>query len=469
MRSILWVFCGLWLAAVATAGEVQELRSEVKELASENADMRAQLEVALRQIAAIQAQVSAGVPPVSASPLDQAVQEIEKTSTERGMDRKQASGPEGGRRGIPRLAAIGASINAAAGSSTVRDSMLKDLQGGGHDPHKRGFTLQQAELSILGAVDPYLNAEAHLLFFIDPNGETKVELEEAFVTTQALPYGLQLEAGQFFTEFGRINPTHPHAWNFLDQPVILTRMFGGDGMRGPGVRGSWLVPLPWFSELHIGAQNANGETMTSFLATDANVGGSTFLSRETRSLDDLVYLLRWVNGFDLSDTWSTQFGVSKVYGPNSTGKDGMTSIVGADFVAKWRPENQRRGWPFVILEGEALHRTYKVDNSPGVAETTLRDWGVVAQGLWGFCERWAAGLRAEYAAGSGSSTTVRSTDPLRDDRLRVSPLLVFYPTEFSRIRFQTNYDKADHLREDSALSFWLGVDISVGDHPAHQF
>ena len=52
----------------------------------------------------------------------------------------------------------------------------------------------------------------HLVNFIDPiQGDTVVELEEAIMTTRSLPKGLQLKAGQFLTEFGRINPTHPHA------------------------------------------------------------------------------------------------------------------------------------------------------------------------------------------------------------------------------------------------------------------
>lgn len=39
-------------------------------------------------------------------------------------------------------------------------------------------------------------------------------------------------------------------------------------LRAPGVRLGWLLPVPWFSEVHLGAQNANGETMLSFLASD---------------------------------------------------------------------------------------------------------------------------------------------------------------------------------------------------------
>ena len=98
-----------------------------------------------------------------------------------------------------------------AGTSTEDDESLQTLQGGGHDPRKRGFTVQNIELSLTGAVDPYLTGEAHLVFFLDPlSGETHVELEETFLTTTSLSHGLQLEAGHFFTEFGRLNPRHPH-------------------------------------------------------------------------------------------------------------------------------------------------------------------------------------------------------------------------------------------------------------------
>ena len=156
----------------------------------------------------------------------------------------------------------------AAGSSTKREEELQTLQGGGHDPRKRGFTLQNVDAPSWEPLIPILPVNAHIVYFIDPlKGDSVFELEEAFLTTTSLPYGLQLKAGQFVTEFGQINSRHPHAWDWQDQPVINTRLFGPDGMRGPGFRLGWLMPTPWFSELYLGMQNANGETMASFLAS----------------------------------------------------------------------------------------------------------------------------------------------------------------------------------------------------------
>jgi hypothetical protein len=378
----------------------------------------------------------------------------------------------------------------AAGWSTEGDAALQDLQGGGHDPRKRGFTVQNTELSLSGAVDPYLTGEAHIIYFIDPiSGETAIELEEVFMTTTSLPYGLQLEAGHFFTEFGRINPQHPHQWHWQDQPIINTRLFGPDGMRGPGFRLAWLTPLPWFSELHFGTQNANGETMASFLASDEffeerPIGGRPFVDREVKSTKDMLYLARLDNAWDLTDTTTMKIGVSGLAGPNATGPEGETRIYGADLVMKWRPQQAKRGWPFLILESEIMKRSYKAEaativddsdpsNTIDLAEETLTDWGYYAQLLYGFKPGWAAGLRYEYAAGSGESVVDsvvgRDNDPFRNDRSRISPLLTWMPSEFSRIRVQYNYDRADHLEEKDAHSVWLGFEFIYGAHAGHAF
>jgi hypothetical protein len=388
----------------------------------------------------------------------------------------------------------------SVGTSSVPDDELADLQGGGHDPARRGFNLTNLELSMLGAVDPYLDGEGHLIYFIDPEGESQFELEEAFITTRMLPFGLeeqglQLEFGQMFTEFGRINPEHPHAWDWQDQPVVLTRFFGGDGMRGVGTRVDWLLPAPWFSELSAGVQNAQGETMTSFLASEETfeerpIGGRPFDSQGTQSFDDLVYLLRLVNGFDLGETWAAQVGVSGLYGPNATGGAGRTWIYGADWVLKWTPLSSDRGWPFVTIEGELARRSYHADSFFGCVDPdtdpctdpvsldseTFTDWGGYLQALWGFRRGWSVGLRGEYATGNddvyepGSFYATRSQDPFRGNRVRISPLLVFQPSEFSRFRLQYNADNADFLTgDDDAQSVWIGVEFLIGSHPAHRF
>lgn len=397
-----------------------------------------------------------------------------------------------------RLVDISLDALISAGTSTATDPQLQFLQGGGHDPRKRGFTVQNVELSFVGAVDPYLNAEAHIVYFVDPiTGDSQVELEEAYFTTQKLPYGLQLKGGQFLSEFGIINPTHPHQWEWLDEPIINVRLFGPDGMRAPGARLGWLAPLPWFSEVLFSMQNANGSGMTSFLGNESffqerSMGGRPFVTREVKSLNDLVYLGHWTNSWDLGDEVTMKLGFSGAYGPNASGPDGQTLIYGADLKMKWRPVNNFRGWPFLLFQSEIMRRNYYADrfflsesssasgNPIYLPKETLVDWGLYAQLLWGFKKDWAAGLRFEYATGSGDDLHVnfqtgnvtvlsRNLDPFRDDRYRLSPLLMWQPTEFSRFRLQYNYDRYKLPGWRDASTVWLGVEFMLGAHAAHKY
>jgi hypothetical protein len=370
---------------------------------------------------------------------------------------------------------IGLSGSLAAGGSTADNADLARLERGHHDPHVNGFTLQNAELFVGGSVDPYFDAQANIALTIDSNGDTTIELEEAFFVTRSLPHGLQVKGGQYSTEFGRLNVQHPHQWDFVDQAVILTRLFGEDGLRSQGARVAWLTPLPWFSELTFGAQNAKGGTAASFLGAAGDsvsgIAGTPFVlqDRQVRNLGDLLYSARWLNGVELTQTVNANLGVSGASGPNATGSETNTHIVGGDVYVKWQPIDSVRGFPFVAFQGEALYRSYEVLDETDPARTTLHDWGLYGQAKWGFSPGWVAGLRLDYANGDGDN----ATDPFRDRRWRLSPNITWRPSEFSKVRLQYNRDWAQYLEgtdeKGNADTVWLQVEFSLGSHFAHTF
>lgn len=372
-------------------------------------------------------------------------------------------------------------VLAAGGGSTVPEGEQRALEGGAHDPKNRGFTIQNVELTFAGVVDPYFRADANVVLQIDPFGESTVELEEAYLTTLDLPLNLQVKAGQFFGAFGRLNATHPHSWDFVDAPVVNTRLLGPDGFRNPGAQLSWLTPLPFFTELIASVQNAQGETATSFRGTpDATLAGRTLIDRDVRNLRDLAYLLRLRTSFDLGDEVTLVPGASALFGPNATGRDTSTQIYGADLYLKWKPLQNDHGWPFVAWQTEAMLRRYEaaavIDDGHAVAaRTTLADWGVYSQLVYAFARPWAAGVRYDYAHGQpddfgrGESAYVTTRDPERDLRQRVSGVLTFYPSEFSKIRAQYNFDHAQFLANHVAHSVYVQAEVLIGAHGAHKF
>src|SRR5205814_322879 len=210
------------------------------------------------------------------------------------------------------------------GWSTASDPSAR-LQLGDHDPIQRGFSLRNAEIALDGAVDPYFKGFANIVFKLDKDQSTEIELEETYLQSVALPANLQLKAGQFFANFGRQNPQHPHTWAFVDEPLILTRAFGPDGLRNIGGQLSWLLPTPFYTEAFLGVFNGQGGTAFSFRNPDGN-HGRTPVGRDLRGPGDLLYVPRLASSFDLTDQQTLVVGTSAGFGPNDTGPHNRTEI-----------------------------------------------------------------------------------------------------------------------------------------------
>jgi hypothetical protein len=362
------------------------------------------------------------------------------------------------------------------GWSTTND-VASRLQLGDHDPIKRGFSLRNAEISVDGAVDPYFKGYGNIVLKLDQNNETQIELEEAYLVTTDLPANLQAKAGQFFAAFGRQNMQHPHTWNFVDAPIILTRAFGPEGLRSIGVQGSWLVPTPFYTELFLGVMDGQGGTAFNFRNPgDADaLGVDRFRGRATSGgtmsgLQDLVYVPRLASSFELTDEQTLVVGASGAFGPNETGPHSSTEIYGADAYWKWKPANAMGGFPFVSVQAEGLYSRFGAGADPTATPIplpaeNLRDWGFYSQVMWGFKPRWVAGLRGEYA--NGNTALNDSNDVFRGERTRISPNLTFYPSEFSKIRLQYNYDNGEFIGQQHSI--WMQVEFLLGAHGAHKF
>ena len=319
------------------------------------------------------------------------------------------------------------------------------LMIGGHDPNKTGFTLQQLELAVSAAVDPYFRFDANIVF-----SQFGVEIEEVYATTLALPWNLQARAGQFLTRFGRVNNSHPHTWAFVDQTLAIGKFFGGEGNRGLGLELSWLVPLlPWYVELIGSATDAAGaSTARSFFGgDDLGVDGP----------GDFQYTAALKQFFPMSDNWSLSWGISYANGPNPTGRDNRSEIYGTDLYLKYRPITHG-SYTVVSLEAEYLLRRRQVPAD------VLMDHGLYATLFWRFSRRWATAARYEFVTGVEEDYLDAAWT---GDRHRASANVTFWPTEFSRLRLQYGYDVP--AWRDGYHMVLLAMEFAVGAHGSHKF
>ncbi len=463
---LVFVWCALSVSAVSAQGtnEVEQLQREMRDLREQMQRMEQKLESLQEKPPAVP--VVPSVPP----PIAEVTPSPPPPRPEIAPAPWTPSQPITVARGASSYLNLSFDGMFAVGGSTAEN--VEALEYGGHDPKQNGFTVQNLEMTLDGKVDPYFKGQANLVLQINPEGETTFEAEEAYLETISLPWNFQVKAGQYYTQFGRINATHPHTWDFVDQPLVIGRFLGPDGLRNPGAQVSWLAPTPFYSELFLSVQNSGGETATSF----RDVGGTTLVTQRpgvdtsVENLGDLLYAPRYVMSFDLTDEQTVMLGTSAAFGPNASGQDGRTAIYGADLFYKWKSRHHDKGFPFVTWQTEYLYSHYSAAAYPGdlvfpaTPATTINNWGVYSQVSYGFKPRWVASLRGDYVTGPPGDFWA---DPLLDDRSRISPAITFYPSEFSKLRLQYNYDHIQGVGVENSV--WFQFEFLLGAHSAHKF
>jgi len=144
---------------------------------------------------------------------------------------------------LPDMALI---LNMSALSRNVENSDYADAampgfidSGDMHLPFnkERGFNLNYAEVVMHSEIESYF--EAFALFHLHPD---VFEIGEAYVKTTSMPYGLEMKAGKFKSNFGYINAKHHDTWDFDTQAIIYKSLFGPEGMSDPGIQVQWTVP-----------------------------------------------------------------------------------------------------------------------------------------------------------------------------------------------------------------------------------
>ncbi|NUR56117.1 MAG: hypothetical protein HOQ29_16860 [Acidobacteria bacterium] len=290
--------------------------------------------------------------------------------------------------------------------------------------------LDEAEVSFQAIVDPYARAD----FFLaaSPKG---LDVEEGFITFPTLPGGLLAKVGKMKAQFGKVNTMHSHVLPWVDAPLPMVNLLGGDeGLNDSGISVSKLILNPvLFLE-------ATGEVYA---------GSNDLFTSHKRG--NLTYIGRLRGYRDLTEGTNLDVGTSFAYGHNDVGPDFTTKVYGIDATFRYRPLRRAIYRRFIARTELFWSRR---DQQPAQANA----FGAYASGEYQFARRWFAGARYDFSD--------RAADPsLRDTS--GSLLLTYWPSEFSQVRGQlrrVNY--ADGPTANELLFQFL---FSIGAHGAHVF
>jgi hypothetical protein len=329
-------------------------------------------------------------------------------------------------------------------------------------PGERSFNLGESELTFSANIDPYFSGQLTAAI----TAENEIEVEEAFFRTTALRDGLTIKGGRFFSGFGYLNEVHAHAWDFVDQPLVYQAMFGGQ-YRQNGVQVKWLAPTNLF--LEFGAETGNGDGFPATRLESNGFNGATLFAHVGGDVGDYT---SWRAGA----SWLTQRAEDREGGiEDATGESLFESFTGdsdtwvVDGVLKWAPSPRRQ----LKVQGEYMHRRESGEIFDGDGVQLADDYhntqsGWYLQSVYQFATRWRVGARYD-SLDSGTPEYALAPENLLDaspDRL--SMMLDWSPSEFSRLRAQYDWDNA---RDDGDTDRIIRLQYvyGLGAHGAHKY
>ena len=402
MRSVFVSCLLLSVCLLPTVGRAQE--DAVRELKKQLSDIQNQLMNALQRIEQLEKEKSA-----TSARVGQVEQSVRSTQS------------------APSI------LNPAIGM--VIDATAEHRAKAGGD-----FNFRAAEVGIAANIDPYARAYA----FITGSKE-EFEVEEAAIVTTSLPFNLQARAGRFFADFGRLAKFHPHEYAFVNTPLSLERIVGGES-KADGIELSYLFPTPFFLR--------------------GTMGGYNKLGAENERLDDtksrawsrFTYLGRLQTYFDLHDNHSIELGTSLAYTPSiripADPHGGNRTLTGVDLIYRYQPLASTL-YQGVTLGGELFGNSERVERASGFKRMFAP--GGYAYGEAKINREWSAGFLFDNAPSLSSPGKKTNS---------YSPFITWNLSEFNRLRFQYSYfdDKVREEKSEQGSQFFLQWTTVLGSH-----
>ena len=299
----------------------------------------------------------------------------------------------------------------------------------------RGFNLNYAEVAMHSTVDPYFDAFA--IFHLHPD---EFEIEEAFVRTRALPYGLRVKAGKFRSAFGRLNEKHQHSWHFDEQPIIYKALLGPDMISDPGIQLQWVAPTDTY--LMAGVDAMQGTNDRSFGYPESNN----------------LYVGYLKASVDVGDNLSILGGVSLAHGKNEMEKG--TDIYGVDLTLR----EQLGSYSALIWQSEFLQR------NKDLGTKTDKQAGLYSELVYQYNNNYSGGFR--YDAITKNDTDLTDYAGADTDNLdKYTAMLEYRPFPMSRLRLSYSYDRTKVIAGERKTSneVMLTLNIATGAHGAHNY
>lgn len=294
------------------------------------------------------------------------------------------------------------------------------------------FSVRELELTIGHDIDPYTRFDSTITF----SDTEDVEIEEAYVTFLELPGQLQVRAGRMRPKIGKASAVHRDQLDTVDEPLVVQRYLGAEGLFRTGVEVSRYLPQfagPLTQEVTVG-----------ILEGGIGEGGSLF--GDTRRHP--TYYAHLKNSWDLSPSTNLELGGTYLLG--SSGADDRRDVqaFGADLTLRHHFTSVRTLKWQSELYAQKRDDVISTNDDP-IGFYSLLDFRV--------SRRWGFGARYDWVE-------LVLADPMwPDDKEKAySAYITFFQSEFARLRLQYQLVESASGARDNR--FFLQGTFAVGVH-----
>jgi hypothetical protein len=294
------------------------------------------------------------------------------------------------------------------------------------------ISARELELVIGHDIDPYSRFDSTISF----SDQEDASLEEAYVSYWGLPYEINGRIGRFKPKIGKALAVHRDSLDTVDEPLVIQRYFGKEGLSKSGIEFSGFTPL---------SEDTYTQQLTAGFI-EGGVGDEGELLGETERRP--TFYSRLSNFWEISDVSNFEIGGNYLLGSSDEDSSYEVNAFSVDTTYShfFTPINKFK------FQNEFFFQDRKesgMENDNPLGFYSLVDYRLN--------ERWGIGSRFDYVEPVNSVET-----SLGNNDKAGSAYLTFYQSEFARWRFQ--YQFADLADGSEDNRFFLQGTFAIGTH-----
>jgi FtsZ-binding cell division protein ZapB len=366
----------------------------------------------------------------------------------------------------------------------ILDIVATSSEDGEDEEGNDRLSARELELTLGYDVDPFTRLDATISF----SDFEEASLEDAYVTYLGLPNDIHFKGGKFKPRAGKAVAIHRDSLDTVDEPLVVQRFFGVEGLSKAGIEFSRY--LPQFNP------KLTQEFIVGVLEGGSGEDGEMF--GETRRRP--TYYAHLKNYWDISEMSNVEFGATFLRGSADPDARDEVNAVGLDLTyvyyvtpnnkLKWQTElyyQDRRetkvfdnaaavaytaaaledlqrytGNVAAVLTGDTPSFSYPVladvvEGGPVRTSYDAHPWGLYTLIDYRLSPRFGIGGRLDYV-----EPVFRLTSDPRSADKGFAAYITYYQSEFARLRLQ--FEHIEFASGDDDNRFYLQGTYAIGIH-----